>query len=62
MLQGIKDPWLKMPAIPSGRRMGDGSERFAPAVSIMVESGCQEELSPKFPRQRKVRRAHHAAQ
>jgi hypothetical protein len=45
MLQGIKDPCLKMPAIPGGRGMPAGSEMFAPAVFIMVKSGCEAELT-----------------
>jgi hypothetical protein len=49
MLQGIKDPWLRVPAIPGGRRMPDRSEMFAPALFIMVESGCEAGLSRKLP-------------
>ena len=44
MLQDIKMPCPKMPAIPGGRRMPDGSEMFAPAVGIIVKSDCEVEL------------------
>jgi len=44
MLQGIKKPCLKMPAIPGGRRMPDGSEMFAPAIFIIVKTDCEAEL------------------
>jgi hypothetical protein len=53
MLQGIKDTWLRMPAISSGRRMPDRSEMLAPAVFIMVESGCEAELSRTLPESNK---------
>jgi hypothetical protein len=53
MLQGIWEPYLKMRAIPGGRRMADGSEMFAPAVFIMVKSGCEAELFPKLPEAKK---------
>jgi hypothetical protein len=49
MLQGIKDAWLKMPAIPGGRRVPDRSEMFAPGVFIMVEFGFEAGLSPTLP-------------
>ena len=34
-----------MPAIQDGMRMTDGCEVFAPAVFIMVKSGCEAELT-----------------
>jgi len=45
MLQGIKGLCLNTPAIPGGRLMTNGSEMFAPAVLIMVNSGCEAELT-----------------
>jgi hypothetical protein len=49
MLQGIKNPRRRMPAISGGERMSDRSEMFAPAVFIMVEPGCGAGLSRTLP-------------
>jgi len=45
MLQGIKKPCLKIPAIPGGRQMPNGSEMFVPAVFIMVKCDREAELT-----------------
>jgi hypothetical protein len=55
MFQGTNDPCLKVPAIPGGKRMPDGNEKFAPAVFILAKSGGEAELFPNFLKQRIVR-------